>query len=95
MQMYKTLRSLNYNIIKMGFRRKSHDLRKTVSHFYEKEEYNYNMWFKMMQTIKINRNKISRFLIVWLSHVYVRSGYLQSTVNSQKALKWLSTVNCH
>ena len=51
----------------MGFSRKSHDLWKSVSHFYEKKEYNYNMWLEMIQTIKINRNKVSRLLIVWLS----------------------------
>ena len=26
--------------------------------------------------------------------IFYRSGYLQSTVNSQKTLKWLFTVNC-
>ena len=42
----------------MGFRRKSHDLWKSVPHFHEKEEYNYNMWLEMTQTIEINRSKI-------------------------------------
>ena len=30
----------------------------------------------------------------WPLRFCLRSGYLQSTVNSQKTLKWLCTVNC-
>ena len=44
-------------------------------------------------TVKPRKFKLRFFEILAIQFKF-RSGYLQSTVNSQKTFKWLFTVNC-